>query len=58
MDPPGLPQPASRIVMRGGSWCDDPLYLRSAERQGPAPSAQMGHEGFRVALAQSPATPD
>jgi formylglycine-generating enzyme required for sulfatase activity len=57
VDPRGPSQAAAR-VMRGGGWVDRPLNLRSAEREGHAPTDQASHLGFRVALEQSPATPD
>ena len=36
-------------VYRGGSWMDDPLYLRSAARKSDLASSRLPYVGFRVA---------
>jgi formylglycine-generating enzyme required for sulfatase activity len=36
-------------VFRGGSWLNDPLYLRSAIRDGYDPTYRDNFLGFRVA---------
>jgi formylglycine-generating enzyme required for sulfatase activity len=36
-------------VLRGGSWYDDPQYVRSATRYGDSPSARYDSLGFRLA---------
>jgi formylglycine-generating enzyme required for sulfatase activity/serine/threonine protein kinase len=51
---PLCPSQSSARVMRGGGWVDPPRFFRSAEREGHAPSFQMGHIGFRVALDPAP----
>jgi formylglycine-generating enzyme required for sulfatase activity len=40
-------------VNRGGSWCSDAAYCRSASRNGLDPSIRIGLLGFRVALSSS-----
>jgi formylglycine-generating enzyme required for sulfatase activity len=41
-------------VIRGGSWFDDPRFLRSADRIGGGPDVRNSHIGFRVARTLSP----
>jgi formylglycine-generating enzyme required for sulfatase activity len=36
-------------VLRGGSWCDGPHFLRSADRDRDRPGDRSGFVGFRVA---------
>jgi formylglycine-generating enzyme required for sulfatase activity len=39
----------TRRVLRGGSWGDTPLYLRSASRNRYTPDHRIGITGFRIA---------
>lgn len=48
-DPTG-PQTSSHRVLRGGSWRNDPRYLRSASRYSDAPSPRDIIIGFRLSL--------
>ncbi len=41
-------QCASRVI-RGGSWMDDPGFLRYAYREGTGIGSQASHKGFRLA---------
>jgi formylglycine-generating enzyme required for sulfatase activity len=36
-------------VVRGGSWCQHPLFLRSSDRAKLRPDIRVGHTGIRVA---------
>lgn len=47
-DPPG-PSGSSKRVLRGGSWNDNPVRMRSAYRNFDAPSYRVSSIGFRVA---------
>lgn len=38
-----------RRVLRGGSWCEAPGSLRVSHRDGGAPAARFGNDGFRCA---------
>ena len=49
VDPRG-PSTGSVRVYRGGGWCDDGQYCRSADRYGSAPTSRCNYLGFRVAL--------
>lgn len=46
---PDGPYSGSAKVIRGGSWMDDPDFLRSASRDWEAPSFLIGNLGFRCA---------
>ena len=48
-DPRG-PDSGSCRVLRGGSWCSDPLYCRSAFRLRSSPDDRDFNVGFRVAV--------
>lgn len=41
-------------AFRGGSWLDDPEYLRSAKRVGARPGGRVNYLGFRVARTLTP----
>ena len=43
-----------RRVLRGGSWLDDPWFLRSANRSGVDIGARNDHVGFRLARTLTP----
>ena len=43
-----------RRVLRGGSWLDDPRYLRAAYRRGLSTGYRSDHLGFRVARTLAP----
>ncbi|QDT53554.1 Serine/threonine-protein kinase pkn1 [Caulifigura coniformis] len=45
-------KPASRRVMRGGSWKDDSTWLRSSSRRAIGPSARNDAIGFRCVLSR------
>ncbi|MGO8928623.1 MAG: SUMF1/EgtB/PvdO family nonheme iron enzyme [Limisphaerales bacterium] len=49
-DPQG-PTSGSYRVIRGGGWCDDGRFSRSAFRNFIDPSARVSRNGFRVVLA-------
>ena len=51
-DPTG-PNSASGRVFRGGSWCLNAGYCRSANRYGLGPASRHIILGFRVALSPS-----
>jgi len=51
-DPAG-PVGGSNRVFRGGGWWFNPVYCRSAYRNGIDPSTRSGDLGFRVARSQS-----
>ncbi len=51
-DPLGPSQAAVRVI-RGGSWCFDPRYCQSADRDGFTPGLRSFNLGFRVARVQS-----
>jgi formylglycine-generating enzyme required for sulfatase activity len=40
---------ASRRVVRGGSWADDPRFLRSGYRVTSSPDYRDGFTGLRIA---------
>ena len=44
----------SRRVNRGGSWNDDPLFVRSAVRDGAATADRDYHGGFRLGRTLTP----
>lgn len=48
-DPAPAPWSVPRRVVRGGSWFDDPVNLRSAYRNGDAPDLRGDNLGFRLA---------
>jgi formylglycine-generating enzyme required for sulfatase activity len=48
-----LHRPPRRVV-RGGSWIDNPRFLRSAFRGWFAPEDRNGGPGFRVARMLNP----
>jgi formylglycine-generating enzyme required for sulfatase activity/tetratricopeptide (TPR) repeat protein len=48
-DPQG-PNTGTVRVLRGGSWCCDPQYCRSAYRRSAAPDLQISDVGFRVVV--------
>jgi formylglycine-generating enzyme required for sulfatase activity len=52
-DPTG-PETGTLRVLRGGSWCNEGRYLRSAFRQGYAANQRGNHIGFRVACDVKP----
>ncbi len=54
VDPQG-PTSGSTRVVRGGSWTDHGVQLRSAARLGVDPGTASSHVGFRIVLA--PGTP-
>ena len=43
-----------RRVLRGGSWCDRPSFLRAANRFRNTPGCVDGVNGFRVAWTLTP----
>jgi formylglycine-generating enzyme required for sulfatase activity len=45
---------ASRRVLRGGSWFNDPRYLRAANRYGSAAGGRDYNSGFRLARTLNP----
>ena len=55
-NPQGSAQGAVRLV-RGGSWVDNPLNCRSADRDGNHPDNRSKFLGFRVVLVPSFRTP-
>ncbi|MDE1940501.1 MAG: formylglycine-generating enzyme family protein [Patescibacteria group bacterium] len=55
VDPQG-PTSGSLRVVRGGSWADHGVSLRSAARLGVNPGTASSHVGFRIVLA--PSTPE
>ena len=44
----------SRRVLRGGSWFDEPGFLRSADRYGGTAGVRYYNDGFRVARTLTP----
>ena len=38
-----------RRVLRGGSWDDQPRFVRSADRNGDGPGYRLNRVGFRLA---------
>ncbi|MGA2704486.1 MAG: formylglycine-generating enzyme family protein [Isosphaeraceae bacterium] len=54
VDDPRGPSQASDRVVRGGSWYDDPRFVRSANRLWDAPGIRSGNLGFRVARPERP----
>lgn len=45
----------SRWMLRGGSWCDEPRFVRSASRDDKSPSASRASViGFRVVRTLNP----
>ena len=48
-DPKG-PEHGDYRVLRGGSWYNQPLQLRSAARQWAIPTSRYGMMGFRVVV--------
>ena len=46
---PGGPESGHRKVVRGGSWKQEPIYLRSALRLDDFPQARSYSVGFRCA---------
>ena len=53
VDDPRGPSQASVRVIRGGSWCYDPRFVRSAYRCWITPDIRHYDLGFRVARVQS-----
>ena len=47
-DPQG-PKAGKNHVARGGSWCSDSVFCRSAQRGGPRPDYSSGSVGLRIA---------
>jgi len=50
-DPTG-PSTGMQAVLRGGSWVDLPLHLRTASRRRYPPAYPIDHIGFRLALVE------
>jgi formylglycine-generating enzyme required for sulfatase activity len=50
-DPARPSSGSSRVVVRGGSWCDVPLYLRAAYRYSLDPGLRFYDVGFRLVRA-------
>ncbi|MEK7306171.1 MAG: formylglycine-generating enzyme family protein [Nitrospirota bacterium] len=50
---PKGPPDGKYILLRGGSWGDDPRYLRAANRSGVEPGGRYVNLGFRLALSSS-----
>ncbi len=48
------PYDHAQVVVRGGSWCDDPDELRCAGRRGLVPTARSSEVGFRL-VSETPA---
>jgi formylglycine-generating enzyme required for sulfatase activity len=55
-DPTG-PKEGSYRVNRGGGWCNEAAYCRSASRYWYDPSSRLGNLGFRVALSSQSGIP-
>ncbi len=49
-DDPAGPAVGSQRVCRGGSWCRDAIFARSACRSSDPPEIRIDHMGFRVCL--------
>ena len=47
---PKGPTQGSNRVLRGGSWIDDPYFLRTFSRSGLTPSTTLNYLGFRCAM--------
>jgi formylglycine-generating enzyme required for sulfatase activity len=50
VDNPTGPESGRKRVLRGGSWVDEAVYLRVANRNGYPPGGKNGYLGFRLAM--------
>ena len=50
VDNPAGPGSGDKRVLKGGSWVDEAVYLRVANRNGYPPGGRNGYLGFRLAM--------